>query len=301
MPGGCGSGVPAGSWRGFQNVAEDGSIEEPRGEKRPMELSREKARLVRRLRNPRFRPREGLFLVEGIRGVREVLEAPVPPEISFAMVSPRLRETDTGRELHGRLQEAALPLFEVTDREMEDLSDTERPQGALLVVVEPKGGLETLRSLPAPRLLVLDGIQDPGNGGTLIRAAWAFGADGVLALEGTVDPWGPKVVRAAAGALVHLPVFRAAWEEVAPWMLDRKIPVLASAAGGEDARTARPGPGWALVVGNEGAGIRKEVLATAAGILSIPMAPGVDSLNAGVAGAILLFTLMGAHDNKGGD
>ncbi len=256
-----------------------------------MALSKEKTRLVERLRNPRLRPREGFFLVEGIRGIREVLRAPGPPEVRFALAAPRLLETEAGGELRSRLSQGRFPVVEVSDEEMEALSDTGRSQGALLVVAEPRGSLDALPAVPRPRLLLLDGLQDPGNVGTLVRAAWAFGVDGVLALDGTVDPWNAKVVRASAGALLHLPVVRAPWAEAAAWLAVRKVPLLVADARGEDIRGFRPECPWALVVGNEGAGPRRALLSAGARTLAIPMVPGADSLNAGVAGAILLFSL----------
>ncbi len=114
-----------------------------------------------------------------------------------------------------------------------------------------------LRPIRHPRILLLDGVQDPGNAGTLIRAARAFGLTGVFALEGTVDPFNPKVVRASAGALAHIPVVRLPWAEVARWLAEEEIPLLVADAGRggcEGSRPFRPlGPG----VGNEGAGARE--------------------------------------------
>jgi TrmH family RNA methyltransferase len=227
-----------------------------------------------------------------------VLRAPGSPPVRFALASPRLRETPAGGRLRAALETAPFPFVEVGDDEMDALSDTERSQGVLLVAVEPDGSWRALEGVPRPRLLVLDGIQDPGNAGTLIRAAWAFAAHGVLALEGTVDPWSPKVVRAAAGALAHLPLLRVSWADACAWLGGRGVPLLVAEAGGRDVRAVGPMDSWALVVGNEGAGARAEVRAAAALAVGIPMAPAVESLNAAVAGAILLFVLAGASGGE---
>jgi len=256
-----------------------------------MALSKEKAKLVERLRNPRFRPREEQFLVEGVRGAREVLRGKLTPEVRFALVSPRLNRAQGGGELLASLVASGLPLEEVSDQELETLSDTEHPQGVLMVVKEPQDTVDVLVTHSAPRVLILDGVQDPGNTGTLIRAAQAFGLDGVFALEGTVDVFNPKVVRASVGAVAHIPVFRLPWTHVGQWLEKKGVPLLVSHAGGEDVRVVDFGPPWALVVGNEGAGARTEILRLATRVLAIPMDPGVDSLNAGLAGAILLFAL----------
>jgi TrmH family RNA methyltransferase len=256
-----------------------------------MALSKERVKLVERLRNPRFRPREGQFLVEGIRGVREVLTGDLTPEVRFTLVSPRLDTVQGGSELRSLLLASGSPLVEVSDREMGALSDTEYPQGVLMVVREPRGVFDRLTAEPAPRVLLLDGVQDPGNAGTLIRAARAFGLTGVFALEGTVDPFNPKVVRASAGAVAHLPVLRLPWAEVSSWLQDKGVPLFVADAKGEDVRSVAIEPPWALAVGNEGAGPRRELMEGSARILAVPMEPGVDSLNASLAGAILLFAL----------
>ncbi len=263
-----------------------------------MALSKEKAKVVERLRNPRTRPREGQFLVEGVRGVREILKGELTPEVRFTLVSPRLNRIQGGDDLMASLTASGLSLEEVSDQELEGLSDTEHPQGVLMVVKEPQDPLGALAAHSAPRVLLLDGVQDPGNAGTLIRAARAFGLSGVFALEGTVDPFNPKVVRASAGALAHIPVLRLPWAQVSPWLEKKRVPLLVSDAVGEDVRAVDVAAPWALVVGNEGAGARNELLEKATRVLAIPMDPGVDSLNAGLAGAILLFALSPSQGEK---
>lgn len=256
-----------------------------------MALSKGKAKQVERLRNPRFRPREGCFLVEGVRVAREVLRGDLTPEVRFGLVSPRLTESPGGRDLMDALATSGYSMEEVTDRELEALSGTEHPQGVLLVVKEPKDPFAAIQKESEPRVLLLDAVQDPGNVGTLIRAAHAFGLTGVIALEGTVDPFNAKAVRASSGALAHLPVCRATWGKTRDWLEENAVPLLVADAHGEDIREFEPPPGWALAIGNEGAGPREDLSGGAAGSLAIPMHSGVDSLNAGVAGAILLFAL----------
>ena len=140
-------------------------------------------------------------------------------------------------------------------------------------------------------MLLLDAIQDPGNMGTLIRAARAFGVTTVVALDGSVDPWNPKAVRASAGASFHLDVVRAPWADVGPWLERCTVEVLAADAAGRDVSEVEPKAPWALAVGNEGAGLRPEITQAAVLKVGIPMEAEVDSLNAGVAGSILLYVL----------
>jgi len=266
-----------------------------------MALSKEKQKLVDRLRMPRLRAREGAFLVEGIRGSQEFLRATLSLKIRFALVSSRLDELQGGVSLRAGLVDSGIPMEDLPDQELRDLSATENPQGVILVVDEPDAQASAWEEIPSPRLLILDGIQDPGNVGTLIRGARGFGLDGVIALDGTADPWSPKAVRAGAGAMAHTPVVRVDWKGALGWIQGWKVPILVSEAEGEDIRGVRINGGWALVVGNEGAGVRPEIREEARRLLAIPMAAGVDSLNVAAAGAILLYALGGNSADRGED
>jgi len=256
-----------------------------------MALSKEKSKLVQRLWSPRLRAREGLFLVEGVRGVREFLQSTLPLTPRFAIASPRLLDTGGGPELLADLREGGVLLAEVETTELNALAHAETTQGVLLVLEEPRWPWPSGPSAGFHRFLLLDGVQDPGNVGTLIRAARAFGLDAVLALDGTADPWGPKTVRGSAGAYAHIPVFKMPWTEARGRLGDLGVPILVAEADGKDVRRWSGPPGWALVLGNEGAGVRPEIRDQAEVRLAIPMADAVDSLNVAVAGAILLFAL----------
>ncbi len=251
-------------------------------------LSAAKARLLGRLARPRQREREGRFLVEGVRAVEEVLDSSL--DVVFAVISPALRRTERGRALRQALDSAGVALTEVPDSELVALSATESPQGIVLVCEEPRTTLADLGA-QSGSFLVLDGIQDPGNAGTLIRTGRAFGLAGVVCLDGTVDPWNPKAVRAGAGAGTRIPVVRARWRDFAAWSGDLSLPVLVADARGADVERTDPGSRWALVVGSEGDGPRPEAFEVASGRVAVPMRGGAESLNAAVAGAILLYAL----------
>jgi TrmH family RNA methyltransferase len=253
-----------------------------------MELSDERRRLIARLHRRRTREREGLVLLEGIRAVAEAVAAGA--EVRFAVASPRGVRLDTVGLLE-RLRAAGVPLVDLdADDDFADLADTETPQGVLAVCVEPTPDSENLVT-PAARLLVLDGVQDPGNVGTLIRTAAAFGLTGVVALDGTVDPWNAKALRASAGTAFRLPVATGRWDDWAPRFRAAGTPLWYADAGGRPVPDRAPAPPWALVVGSEGAGVRAEVRSVARGGFAVPMPGGTESLNAGVAGAILLYAL----------
>lgn len=254
-----------------------------------MALSKRKEKLIGRLRRRRTRPREGQVLVEGLNTVEEAVDAGV--EIRFAVVEPGLREFERGRRLLERLEALEVPLERVDGDVLARLSDTETPRGLLLVCREPAHTLSSVLDGSGGRALVLDAVQDPGNLGTLVRAARAFALDGVVALDGTVDPWNPKAVRSAAGSSFRIPVVKAPWSDVEPALSGRGVKLLAAEAGGRDVAGVEVAPPWALAVGNEGAGPRAALRAAAKTRVSVPMPGGAESLNAGVAGSILLYAL----------
>lgn len=226
------------------------------------------------------------MLVEGVRAVDTALDGGARPR--FAVVSERLRDRPGGAALVGRLRDQGVDVRRVSDVELAALSDTETPQGVLLVAEErdvPVGAL-----MPG-RWLVLDGVQDPGNAGTLVRAAVAFGLDGVVALDGTVDLWGPKAVRASAGLAFRIPLARTDAETLVEACAESGVGILVADAGGRDLGSLEPPGPVALVVGNEGSGVRPELARVARARVSVPMRGPAESLNVGMAGSILVYGL----------
>ena len=253
-----------------------------------MAVSDTRSKLIRRLHRRKTREREGLVLVEGPRAAGEVLAAGA--NVRFAIVTPRMDapEQDTvTTALRAADVEVVVEDYDV----IVELADTETPQGLILVVDQPQVAWpEPGEALPDGRWLVLDALQDPGNAGTLIRAAAAFGCEGVVALDGTADPWGTKAVRASAGAIFRLPVHVTRGRDLENVLRALPRPLVIADMGADDP-SKHAGAQWSLVIGNEGAGIRPELDAVADARASIPMPGGVESLNAGVAGAILLYAL----------
>ena len=188
------------------------------------------------------------------------------------------------------------------------LGDTRSPQGIAALMLPPVHTLdEVLWGIPL--IVVACGLQDPGNLGTLIRSAEAFGASGVLTTPGTVSAWNGKALRASAGSIFRLPVVSVSIEELIS-LRQRGVRILAAV--GEDAATAREGAAsarkgaasdiiaeihtvdlttsTALLIGNEGAGLSADLLALADARVTIPCSGTVESLNAAIAGSILLYT-----------
>ena len=177
---------------------------------------------------------------------------------------------------------------EVPEDVMASISPMKSPQGALFTVSLPEG--KAPETLPGSRYMVLDGVQDPGNVGTILRTLDAFGFDGLLLLEGCADPWSVKTVRSSMGAVFRRPVWCMKAEELPGLLARRGLPLYGTALreDTEDVRAVSLDR-CAIVIGSEGQGIRDTVLDMCQKTLKIPMTDRCESLNAAIAAAVLLW------------
>lgn len=167
------------------------------------------------------------------------------------------------------------------------LCDTKTPQGVLFVCELPETGLP---ALTGQRYLVLDGVQDPGNVGTVWRTADAFGADGLILVNGCADPFSPKVVRSTMGAVFRLPVYQTDPKRLKTACEQAELPLYATALreNAEDVGRADL-KRCAAVIGSEGRGVSEEMLSLCGRTLKIPMRQRCESLNAAVAASVILW------------
>jgi RNA methyltransferase, TrmH family len=247
--------------------------------------------LIRDLHRRRGRERRGLALAEGVRLVEEALASEVA--VRGAAASPALESTTRGKALKAMLLTRGVQVEDLTDAELEGLADTEHPQGIIAVIEPKRWTLSDIRMNPGATILVLDGVQDPGNVGTMLRTALGLGAAGLVALKGTADLTNPKVIRGAMGASFRLAAVTAAPDEFVAWVRLQRAQIWVADAAGETvdrplARGADQSP-VALVVGNEGAGVGPSIEAAADRRIAVPLARGVESLNVAVAAGILLY------------
>lgn len=238
---------------------------------------------ARRLHRRRHRQQTGRCLLEGLRLVADAWQHGGRFEEVF--VTQSFLHNPEGERLVQAMEAAGVRVLLVPESVLESLSQTVTPQGIVAVVQQPR--------LPLPAhpwlLLVLDRLQDPGNAGTLVRSAAAAGADGVLFGPGSVDPYNDKVLRAAMGAHFRLPVLDVGrWEELRAHLGPDRPLYVADPRG----QTIYDQVDWirpaALVVGSEAHGPGPEALAQGIPV-AIPMARETESLNAAVAGSVILF------------
>lgn len=246
--------------------------------------------VARDLQRRRARERTKLFTAEGIRCVEELLASTL--RIRSAIVAPGLHENERGSVLEAALRSAAasrgFDVDDVTDTELANAAGTDTPQGVIVIAEQPERSFE---SIAQPHLvLVLDGIQDPGNLGTILRTAEAFGIAATVALPGTVDLFNPKVVRSAMGALFSHTAFHAPVEDTLEFLRDHDVAIWEASVGGEPVQAPSGGERVAIVVGNEGGGVSGEVSRAASRTVAIPI-HSVESLNVAVATGILLYAV----------
>ena len=247
-------------------------------------LSNEKVKLARSLSARKNRSARRQFLVEGVRAIEEAERAGMVPALVF--FEPKAVEADSrASALVSQLQARTPRVDTVSPAVLSSIAQTETPQGIVAIYPFPDLPLPASPSLA----LVLDAVRDPGNLGTILRTAWAAGADAALLAPGSADPYNPKVVRAAMGAHFSLPIRLLPWLEIAEALQHVPRIYLADARATLNYTEADWAPPRAIIVGGEAEGASEQAKKLATAALSIPMPGHAESLNAAVASAILLF------------
>ncbi|TVY05569.1 TrmH family RNA methyltransferase [Paenibacillus cremeus] len=237
------------------------------------------------------RDKQGRFLIEGVHLVQEALGSDIPPDVLVFSAERRDAVAGLLREAETR----GLECVAVTEAVLAKCTDTETPQPVFAVVPKlPWRAADLLAaSEKAGLVAVIDGIQDPGNLGTIIRSADAVGASGVLLGKGTVDLYNPKTVRSTMGSLFHLPIVQGDLTEWLPQAAERGVRIVSTRLENAVSIYAYDfrQPTW-FVIGNEGQGVSAAVQALAGDHVQIPMQGRAESLNAAMAATIVLFEAM---------
>jgi TrmH family RNA methyltransferase len=240
------------------------------------------------------RAADGLVGIEGPKLLEEALRAGL--RLSAVFVAQQAEQLLDGFALPPETEVLLVP-----QKLLDSALTTEAPQPIAALAAPPEWGWSNLLAphRKKPMLLVLAGLQDPGNLGTILRSAEAFGASGVVCLPGTVNPWNPKAVRASAGSVFRLPIIAAAITECFARLHATKIKIFATAV--REAKAAHrldltvPA---AFLIGNEGNGLPAELARQADAALTIPCPGPVESLNAAIASSLLLYE---AARQRGGE
>lgn len=283
-------------------------------------VNNQRVKEVANLKQKKYRTESGTFFAEGLRAVQEAVQYADVTELFYTEAEAgRLDEVlkaagnvpaDT-KEKSGNMNnvnhnnagtakkrnEAAngIRMYQVDEKVMAKLSDTKAPQGVLAVICTPEQNLRQLRPGTASDnnapVIILDRVQDPGNLGTIIRTADAVGALGLILLEGCVDAYSPKVVRASMGSLFHLPVVQdVTAEEALTWCYRNGYePAATALKNAQNVYKADISKKMAFLFGNEANGVAEELQAAAETRLFIPMTGLAESMNVAMAAGIILF------------
>lgn len=252
-------------------------------------VTRLESKNLKSLQSKKGREEHGQFLVSGVRLLEEAHHHRFNPVEVYVCENEM---TDRGLSLAGRFAALDIPVKTVTTRDLESFADTTTPQGiaALFSLPECKLSEQILGNIR--RILVCENIADPGNLGTLMRSALAFGFKGIVSCGATAELWSPKVVRASAGSIFGLTVMQTDIKPLLDAFSSQRISLVAADLRGEDISRVRlpesRNRGIALAVGSESDGLTTPILTSASLRVRIRHASGVESLNAAVAGSILM-------------
>lgn len=240
---------------------------------------------ARSLRQKKGRRESGMFLVEGIHHVGEVVEAGW--EVESVLYAPDTLTSSFAHDLISSLKNKPQP---VTPQVMESLSDKENPQGILAVVRQRHLQISSLQS---PKSVVaLVSPQDPGNVGTILRTMDAVGIETLFLLDGGVELYHPSVVRASMGALFWKTVVQTSFNVFLEWVRGNKYQLIGTSARADlDYQEITPESKWALVMGSEQRGLSVEQLDSCDVTVSLPMRGRASSLNLSIAAGVLMYQL----------
>jgi len=231
---------------------------------------------------------DGYCAVEGMRILEEAIRSGLKFKAVFFRASAENRAERLLPQLAAHVETLLLP-----DKLFASAVPSETPQGvAALVRCKAFTLDDVLAKSQAGALLAIAGVQDPGNLGTMLRSAEAFGAGGVLLGEGTVSPFNSKVIRASAGSVFRIPLVQTKLSGALEQMRELRLRLVATSShkGTPVDQATLTGP-LAIFIGNEGAGLPRDLLDEMMEIVAIPHSPGVESLNAGVAASIVLYEI----------
>ncbi len=231
------------------------------------------------------------YIAEGIKMVEEIVDDGY--EVEYLIYTDKLFDLKGGLELFNRIK-SYKNLINVPEGLYKEITKVETPQGIMAVLPFRESSIDSMLEKANPFLVLLDRIQDPGNLGTIIRTADAFGVDGILITEGSVDGYNPKVVRATMGSIFRINMLHIKKSiSILKELKDKGIKIYSTSLQGQNyiQEVNFKGPSL-LIIGNESRGVADELLKMADNLIKIPMVGKAESLNAAVASSIIMYEAM---------
>jgi TrmH family RNA methyltransferase len=237
-------------------------------------LSKSQISLLKSLQHKKFRIEHGLFLVEGYKSVVDFANSAYQIEAIYhtTAIDPKLLK------LSGKIN-----FHEISSNDLEKISSLKSPQEIIALVKIPAWPVLKATTLKGKFAIALDGIQDPGNMGTIIRTADWFGIQHIICSADTVDVYNPKVVQATMGSLAHISIY---YVELAEFLKSIKMPLFGALLDGSNIYKTDFGTEGLIIMGNEGNGLRPEIINLVQKAVTIPRSGNAESLNVGIATAI---------------
>ncbi len=235
------------------------------------------------------RKKRGQYFIEGIRSVKQALDAGAP--VAQIIYSAPVYEQRGGQNLMQRIRQLGLRVMEISESLFKVVTDTKSPQYIMAVINMKVDSPEKVLEAREPLIVIADSIQDPGNLGTVIRTADAAGAEGVFLLRGSTDPYSPKVVRSTMGSVFNIPIIRENNESDLLSLLHRKgMRIITAEPGGDNRYWDADFKGKVgIVIGNEANGISPRAKKYSHESVALPMYGKAESLNAAVTCGVLLY------------
>jgi TrmH family RNA methyltransferase len=244
---------------------------------------------LKSLHSKKNRDQIGQYIIEGFKLVEEALEYHKP--FYLMLLSEVTSKSVEGEALMRKCEEANIPVYVGSEKVFAEASEMDTPQGILAVIYKKEPNIEEVIHNQRLNIVILDEVRDPGNVGTIIRTADACGINAVVLSKGCVDLYNGKTIRATMGSMFHIPVFT----EIDIIELIIRLKSLGAIVLGADPHSSiscidvETDSSTAIIIGNEANGLRDEVKAATTKNITIPMPGKAESLNAGVAAAILMY------------
>lgn len=240
------------------------------------------------IKNKRSKYKHAAFIVEGPHLIEMALAS--GHQIKEVFFTSAFSAKKDGQKILREIRKKTDELFEVTEQIMHKLADTETPQGIIATASYAEKNLEEIRFKSVPLIVAVDGVQEPGNLGAIIRTSDAAGADAVIILKGTCDVFMQKTIRATAGSIFNIPIIYAGTDKFLEWLKSNGIMLIATALDSDksifDTGLKKP---IAFVFGNEAHGVSNEIKRKADLILKIPIYGKAESLNVSASAAVCLY------------